>query len=1094
MSEENEQDAPLKIRLFGTCEAWVEGKPLPRLRSRQGWWLLALLTLRQGRDVSRTWLQATLWPDSLPEQAAYNLRRSLSDLRGALGAQAARVLSPTSQTLRLDLAGADVDTLTFDRLAKQGEKQGDTDALEQAAQCYRGTLLAECGEEWILEERAFRQEAYLALLETLAAQAQEGRDPAAAIPCLRRVIAIDALRESAHRRLMRVLAQTGAYAGATQVFRDLRVLLRNQFPDAKPPVAPDAETVACYRELRREARRKAALNETPDKQEREELALSGIKPASPAAPASAPPRHNLPRPRTTFIGREKEIAEAGNRLKQAVLLTLTGPGGAGKTRLAQQIARAHLDAYPDGAWLVELAALSEPSLVPQAIAGAVNATEPDGSAPTLATLLRFLESRALLLVLDNCEHLIEACGDVADALLAACPNLRILATSRQALNVTGEWLYPVPPLGLPDSAENTVESAKSDALPDAPSSEAVRLFVERARLVSPDFALTPHNAAYVAQICRDLDGLPLAIELAAARIRALSPEQIAARMNDRFTLLTGGNRTAQPRQRTMRDNIDWSYDLSTARERAVFERVSVFAGGFTLESAEFVCLPPLALASRRSSTDMLDTLTRLVDQSLVLPLPTDAAGEPDRFHLLETLRQYGQEKLQAGGEEADTRARHRDFCLMLAEQAQVGGQGAEQVAWYNRLEREADNLRAALAWSLEQAGEEKRRREDADPEHPNTEQEQEKTLRLANALGPFWKARGYLREGRKWLTDVLECCPDAAPNLRAAALHDLGSLALQMGDYEQAKPALETSLALRRQEEDTAGIADTLTNLGILAAHTSDVAEAQTALQASLEILRARGDSKGIADALVWLGTLAYQENDRAEAQKLFAESLEWYNQQDNLSDRAHVLNNLAILAHEEQQFAQARLLYRQCLDIHQRMDNKTGIAAVLNNLGNVLREEGQAAQACQALLESLTLYRMLEDEANLPLAQNTLGMAYCALQDWRVARACFVESADAYARRQEHEGLSYALMGLANVAVGQGQGRRSARLLGAAQKLRDSLCLSLSPSDQRDWERTMTAAQQVLPSGAFAAAWQEGQAMPLEQALADAFAEDRYE
>ena len=469
-----------------------------------------------------------------------------------------------------------------------------------------------------------------------------------------------------------------------------------------------------------------------------------------------------------------------------------------------------------------------------------------------------------------------------------------------------------------------------------------------------------------------------------------------------------------------------------ARERGVFERVSVFAGGFTLESAGFVCLDSSAPASSRSSSDTLDVVDRLVDQSFVLPLATDAEGEPDRFHLLETLRQYGQEKLQASGEEAQTRARHRDFCLHLAEQAQVGGQGMEQVAWYNRLEREADNLRAALAWSLEQAGEEKRREEEkkrsAAPEHPNARTpehltHQEKTLRLANALGPFWKARGYLREGRKWLTDVLECCPDAAPKLRAAALHALGSLALRMGDYAQAKPALETSLALRRQEEDAAGVADTLTNLGILAAYTGDVAEAKAALQASLEILRAREDSKGVADALVWLGNLVCQENDRVEAKKLWTESLEWYSQQSNLSDSVHVMNNLAIMAHEEQDFAQARFLYRQCLDIHRQMDSKAGMAGVLNNLGNSLREEGQAAQACKALFDSLTLYKTLEDEASIPLVQNTLGMAHCALQDWMAARTCFVESAVSYARRQEHEGLSYSLMGLANVAVGQEQG-----------------------------------------------------------------------
>ena len=348
MSETNEQALPLVIRLFGVCEVWVEGVPLPRLRSRQGLWLLALLALRQDRNMPRTWLQATLWPDSLPEKAAYNLRRTLSDLRGALGTQAVRILSPTPQTLRLDLNEAELDTHMFDCL----RKRGDMASLEQAAQCYRGPLLAECGEEWVLEERAFRQEAYLTILETLAAQAERHGDPAAAIPYLRRIIAADALRESAHRQLMRALAQTGAYGAAVQVFRDLRFLLREQFPQPHAPVMPDTETILCYRDIRREARRKASLSET---QKREASTRFDTQPAVAPALASTPrPRHNLPRERTTFIGREKEIIEAGDRLKQASLLTLTGLGGAGKTRLAQQIAFAQLDAYPDGAWLVEL--------------------------------------------------------------------------------------------------------------------------------------------------------------------------------------------------------------------------------------------------------------------------------------------------------------------------------------------------------------------------------------------------------------------------------------------------------------------------------------------------------------------------------------------------------------------------------------------------------------------------------------------------------------------------------------------------------------------------------------------------------------------
>jgi predicted ATPase/DNA-binding SARP family transcriptional activator len=1002
MSEANGQVIPLVIRLFGACEAWVEGAPLPRLRSRQGLWLLALLALRQERDVSRTWLQATLWPDSLPEQAAYNLRRSLSDLRHALGAQAVRVLSPTPQTLRLDLNGADVDTLAFDRL----RKQGDTASLEQAAQCYRGPLLAECGEEWVLEERAFRQEAYLKTLETLAARAEEHGDPAAAIPYLRRIIAVDALRESAHRQLMRTLAQTGAYGGAMQVFRDLRVLLHDQFPPPHAPVLPDFETVLCYRDIRREARRKAALNETRVREE-EEPAHTAPKPAAPAAAPAPAPRHNLPRPRTTFIGREKEIAEAGNRLEQAVLLTLTGPGGAGKTRTAQQIALAQLDAYPDGVWLVELAALSEPSLVPQAIAAAVGATEPDGNAPTLATLLRFLPSRALLLVLDNCEHLIEACADVADALLAACPHLRILATSRQALGITGEWLYPVPPLALPASdGENLSETAQP--------SEAVRLFVERARLVSPDFALTPHNATYVAQICRHLDGIPLAIELAAARIRALSPQQIAARMDDRFALLTGGSRTAEPRQRTLRAAIDWSYDLLTVRERTVFERISVFVGGFTLEAAEFVCLPPLALASRRSSLDLLDALTQLMDKSLLLHLAAEAEGQTDRFDLLETLRQYGQERLQASGDEAETRARHRDFCLFLAEQAQSDGQGMEQVAWYDCLEREGGNLRAALAWSLEKVKAEDTRHKIQDTrekgkdeiqEYLNTEQE--KTLRLVNTLWPFWNTRGYIREGCKWLYGALECCPDAAPELRATALRAAGDMARLQGDHAQASVWYEQSLTLARTLGDRSGVAGSLNGLGIMAYFHGDYAQAQALCEEALRIRRDLGDKRGIAVSAEHLAIVMYFRGEQTQSSALYKESLDLKRELGDRKGVAWALGALGSVVCLRGDYAQGAALYAEALTTQRELGDRRGIVYSLEGLAGVMLAQENAHKsallwgAAEALREGAGLPPTPDGQERharrIAQARTALGEdAFAAA--WAAGRALTWEQASAYA------------------------------------------------------------------------------------------------
>ncbi len=1065
-------DAPLKIRLLGHCEVWVDGVEMRRLRSRATLWLLVLLTLNHDRPVSRQWLQDRLWPGADSEEsdrnqraskndpqkrAANNLRRSLNDLRQALGSQKYRLTGPTFHTLQMNLNDADVDVAAFDQLVKQGGQA----AWEQAAALYRGPLLEECSEEWITEERAFRQEKFLAVLENLAGDAIAREDWAGAIPYLRRAMALDDIRESAHRSLMRALAKCGAYTAAIQVYHDYRRLLRDLFPLLAKPASPEPQTQECYREIRREARRKA------------QASASSLRPvftpkitAPPAA--NATPRHNLPRARTSFVGREQESVIAGERLRQTALLTLTGPGGAGKTRLAQRVAAAALqddaDDYPDGAWLVELAALSELALLPQTVALTLGVGEPTAGVSMQEALVAFLKPRALLLILDNCEHLVEACARLADALLGACERVKILATSRQALGVEGEWLYPVPALSLPiASSIASVETAFFDR---AAQSEAVRLFVERARLVTPNFTLTPDNAPAVANICCCLDGLPLAIELAAARIRALSPEQIAARMDAVFSLLTGGSRTAPPRQQTLRAAIDWSYALLPPDEQTLFARLCVFVGGFTLDGAEAVCQGE-AIARET----VLDALTRLLDKSL-LNHALDTRHNQERFHLLEILRQYGREKLEQSGEADRLRERHLDFCLTLAEQAEHYHKSREQTAWHDRLDTEHDNLREALAWSLRaQNGEEE------------SQQQNEKGLRLAAALWSFWNARGYGREGRIWLAKALEQNRNAAPSVRAHALHGAGALALKQGDYAEAKRLLESALGLR-SAEDTAGRADTLTNLGIVAAQTDEADQARSAFQASLQLNRQCTNVIGVADTLVWMGTLAYQAGETQQARTLFSESQTLYQQQGNTPRRAYVLNNLAILAHEEQQYARARRLYRQCLELYRQMEDKSGIAMALNNMGNVLREEGNGETARALLMESLAIRRALEDTSNIPFTLNTLGLTLCLLHEWQAARECFLESAFLYQQRQERAGLAYALAGLADVAAGQGQGAASARLLGMVQRMREEARILLPPGDQRDWEHSQAAARALLPPDLFEAAWQNGRIMPMEQLL----------
>ena len=470
----------------------------------------------------------------------------------------------------------------------------------------------------------------------------------------------------------------------------------------------------------------------------------------PGTPEHGRPPDNLPLQLTSFVGREREMAQVRELLEDNRLLTFTGPGGSGKTRLALVVASGLGRGFEDGVWLVELASLSDPELVPQAVASVLGVRETPGT-PLVDSLRIHLGSRGVLLVLDNCEHLVEACASLAEALLHSCPNLRILATSREALGVSGETIFAIPPLSLPDPR-------RLPALESLPRYEATRLFVERAKAARHGFSLTEGNAMAVAQVCYRLDGIPLAIELAAARIRVLSAEQISSRLDDSFRLLTGGGRSALAHQRTLRTAMDWSHELLSEEEQAMLRRLSVFAGGFTLEAAETV-----GTGEGIEGDEILDLLASLVDKSLVLV----DQQEEIRYRLLETVRQYGREKLEESGEAERVRRRHANYYLALAEEAERGLSGSDQAPWLARLETEHDNLRAALRWSLGGG-------------------EAEPGLGLAAALWSFWYTRGHLSEGRRWLESAVFENGRLRTRTKARALGGAGYIALFQGEYEAA--------------------------------------------------------------------------------------------------------------------------------------------------------------------------------------------------------------------------------------------------------------------------------------------------------------------
>jgi non-specific serine/threonine protein kinase len=637
-----------------------------------------------------------------------------------------------------------------------------------------------------------------------------------------------------------------------------------------------------------------------------------------------------------------------------------------------------LDEYPEGVWLVELASLVDAALLPRTVAAVLGVSEAPGQ-PLTDTLASFLNSTArrgpILLVLDNCEHLVAACAALADHLLRTCPHLRMLSTSRQRLGVSGEIAWRVPSLGVPDL--RTVAGTDEIA-----ASEAARLFLDRARLALPTFVLGDRNAAAVAQICQRLDGIPLAIELAAARVAVLSAEQILARLDDCFRLLVGGSRSAPSRQQTLRATLDWSYGLLSESELVVFRRFSVFSGGFNLEAAEAV-----ASGAGIGSNDVLDPLTGLVDKSLVGADPGD--GSAARFRLLETLRQYGWERLTESGERDDVQRRHAAHFLSVAEQAEpqlVGS--AHQAAWLDRLEREHGNFRAALRWAIDRG-------------------EAEVGLRLAAALYRLWYLRVYLDEGRRWFDQVLAIDQDALPEARARALRGVGLLAYAKGDYAEARAFTERGLAVARELGDKRLISGALNNLGIILIDQGEYTAAQSTCEEGLSLARELADEPFTAILLNNLGLVAAYQADFTSAVPLLEESLAIAQATGMVWSMAWSTGNLGNAAYHQGDLVTALARYRQSLSLGQEVGDKRVIAERLEEVAWVACAQEQVEPAAhlfgaaEALRETIGApmppANRADYERSVGLARARLGEA--ALKTlWCEGRALSVEQAIAEA------------------------------------------------------------------------------------------------
>ena len=672
------------------------------------------------------------------------------------------------------------------------------------------------------------------------------------------------------------------------------------------------------------------------------------------------------------------MGQARAGLKTSRLVTLTGTGGSGKTRLAVQVAADALDDFPDGAWLVELAPLSEGDLVVQTVAGVLGlGEEPDRR--LLDTLTDALRPKALLLVLDNCEHLVDACARLAESLLRACPKLRILATSREALDIPGESALPLASLGLPPGPPLPPLRELLDG------SSSVRLFVERATAALPSFQFNDGNAGAVTQVCARLDGIPLALELAAARVKVLSPEQIAGRLDDRFRLLTGGSRTALPRQQTLRALIDWSYDLLPESEKTLFRRLAVFSGGWSLDAAEAVCA-----GGDVEDWEVLDLLSHLVAKSLVVvDPPTDGQV---RYRLLENLRRYGGERLAEAGEADALAERHRDWFLRYAEEAEPHLIGPEQVAWLHRLARDHDNLRAALRFCREAAG------------------SGEAGLRLGKALYRFWLVRGFLSEGGDWLHSLLTA-PGAAgvpETVRANALNAYGVLTWSCGDFAASHEAYQECLDVKRRLGDRAGVAGALNNLAMLTADQGKLDAARQLYEDSLAAYRELDERGHVASVLINLSGLGIELGDFGTAREQLEEGIRLFQEVDNVWGLAVAHDNLGNVCGKLGDFAAARSHLHESLQLLQRLEDKAATAAALTTLAFVLTMEGREGEAARLFGASEALREALgvppppseqEDHQRYTgLVRGRLG-AGPAEQAWRLGRAMLWPAATEYAQ-----------------------------------------------------------------------------------------------
>jgi predicted ATPase/DNA-binding SARP family transcriptional activator len=935
------EDTFVQICLLGGFAVVARGGPVPdeEWRLRRARTLVKLLALAPERRMHREQLVEVLWPDGDP--AGNSLHQVLYTARRALGAGEGE---PVRLALRDDVVtlagdGIWVDVDAFEERAAAARLSPTVHAYRAALDVYGGELLPEDRyEDWVAPRRQSLREAHIGLLMELAELYAEQGETAAAAEALQRAVVEDPLHEAAHRRLMRLFADDGRRQQALAQYQQLRDALRHELE-----ADPDPQTSALYREIL--------------------AAQHDAEPEPEPRPRPGSAVGVLPRQLTSFVGRERELSELETLLgAQTRLLTLTGPGGCGKTRLALELAARREEGFDQGARLVELAPVEDPALVVGATATALG-TQLRSERDPVEILAGQIGDAGMLLVLDNCEHLIEASAALAAGLLRLCPNLSVLATSRERLRIQGEVAWRVPSLSLPSDREG-LQGAEAER------SEAVRLFCRRAADASGSFDLSDANAAAVAEICRRLDGMPLALELAAARTSVLSAEQIAERLGDALGLLRAGSRTDLTRQQTLRGTLEWSHDLLEHDEQVLYRRLAVFAGSFDVDAVEGVCT-----GEDVGPDEVLDLMARLADKSLVQVEP---GRDGNRYRLLETVRQHGRERLAEAGERERVEAAHRAWYLALAEGADRDADPSlPAIPAVERLEAAHDDLRAALASAIRH-----------DPPA---------ALRLANALWWFWMARGYFAEGRRSLDDALAAAGDDPSAERARALVAAGGIRVRMYRVE-ADPIVSLgrqALDIARRARDRHAQARSLERMGVMALGGFDFGSADRVYAEGLALAEEIGDDAVAVAIKQGQAVLAGIRGRNADARALLDECLELL--ADIPDDRGPLFwaQHISPVVVPAGAGGAPRAFFEDTWLLLRAVRSRAGSAYMLCNIGEALRSDGEYAAALEPLEHALAIFREIGDEQGAGVALNALGNLARSTGDFDAGRARFAAALD---------------------------------------------------------------------------------------------------